>query len=75
MSELCDYLHNKSRRDELEYQYTRTDLRIAPYAMAKILLSHYLPLGQKWMGSVNVDTVERVSRGNISVTKYLIAQI
>ena len=67
LSELVDWMCEKTSRDPVDYAYKRTELFLSPYTWAKTIAIQGLPIGQKKMfGPQTIERLERVSSGLIN---------
>ena len=62
LSELVDWMCEKSNRDAVDYAYKRTELFLAPSPWIKTILIQGFPIGQKkFFGPHTIERLERVS--------------
>ena len=62
LSELVDWMCEKTQRDPEDYCYKRTELMVSPTTWAKTIAIQMAPLGQKKMfGPQTIERLERVS--------------
>ena len=62
LSEIMDWMCEKTNRDPKDYNYGRSELIYSPYALAKTLVIERLPTGQKKaFGPQTLEKLERVS--------------
>ncbi len=60
LSELIDWMCEKTGRDPHHFHYKRTELMLSPVIWAKTLVIERLPIGQHYVFKPN--TVERLER-------------
>ena len=60
MSDLVDWMYLLCHRDPHYWHYKRTDLRLDPLVFTKAFVISKLPIGQKMLGKLSLDLLERV---------------
>jgi len=64
LSEIMDWMCEKTNRDPKDYNYGRSELIYSPYALAKTLVIERLPTGQK--KAFGPQTLEKLERSQLS---------
>lgn len=59
LAELIDWMYDVTAMSVKTNK--RTDIRLSPIGIAKILAGEFYPLSRKFLGSVSIDKLERAS--------------
>ena len=60
LSDLMDWMHEVMDKDEIDWRYSRSDLRIDFVPFIKGYALEKMPFGQKWLRAATIDKLERV---------------